>query len=297
VTNGVADLVVFRGPQDNAGQSSRSVGHEHAKVRSEARFEHSRRMNRFRAGQAEVIVADTPDEAGAIAAADFANVLREVATTVGWVSVILATGNSQVGFLASLVRLPGLPWDRTIVFHMDEYVGISADHPASFRRYMRERLVNIVQPAAFHAIAGDAPDLAAEMRRYADLLRKSPPSACVLGIGENGHLAFNDPPADFEANEPIQIVTLAAASRRQQVGEGHFAKLADVPRTAITLTIPTLLAPPNVLAVVPEQRKAQAVRFALASPLSAQHPASILTQKAGVTVYLDPGSASLLNGK
>lgn len=249
----------------------------------------------FRAGRADVVVADGPNEVGDLAAADLAAVLKEAVSSAGWVSVILATGNSQLDFLASLVRLPGVPWDRTIVFHMDEYVGIPADHPASFRRYMRERLVDVVHPAVFHGLAGDAQDITAEMQRYAGLLRENPPSACVLGIGENGHLAFNDPPADFEASEPIQLVSLSLASRRQQVNEGHFTKISDVPRSAVTLTIPTLLAPPRVLAVVPEERKAKAVRRALTGPLSAMHPASILTQTDGVTVYLDRASSSLLN--
>ena len=177
---------------------------------------------------------------------------------------------------------------------MDEYVGIPADHPASFRRYMRERLVDIVQPRAFHPIAGDTLDVEAEMRRYAGLLSADPPDLCVLGIGENGHLAFNDPPVDFQAPDPIHVVELSLASRRQQVGEGHFATIDDVPTHAITLTIPALLAPAVVIAVAPEGRKAAAVAAALNGPVTTDLPASILRETAGVTIILDTDSASRL---
>jgi glucosamine-6-phosphate deaminase len=177
---------------------------------------------------------------------------------------------------------------------MDEYLGMSATHPASFRRYLREKLVDVVHPLAFYGVEGDAPDVEAEMARYTALLEQYAPVACVLGIGENGHLAFNDPPADFATPRVIQVVNMAESARRQQVGEGHFATLDDVPLQALTLTIPALLKPPHVLAVVPEARKAAAVRDALEGPVTPHCPASILRTCSHAKLYLDPDSAAIL---
>jgi glucosamine-6-phosphate deaminase len=178
---------------------------------------------------------------------------------------------------------------------MDEYLGMSDQHPASFPRYIREKLVDHVIPRAFYPMRGGAADVEAELARYAALLEEHPPDACVLGIGENGHLAFNDPPADFETEASIHVVGLDRRCRMQQVGEGHFATLADVPRQAISLTVPALLAAERVLAVVPEARKAEAVRAALEGPVTPACPASILRTQAHVTMYLDTESASLLS--
>ena len=177
---------------------------------------------------------------------------------------------------------------------MDEYLGMSGHHPASFARYIREKLVGFVNPEAFYPIRGDAPDVGAELKRYADLLGRHPADVCVLGIGENGHLAFNDPPADLETDQVIHIVDLDQKCRMQQVGEGHFPTLDDVPRQAITLTVPALLAAKRVLAVVPEARKARAVQAALEGPLTPDCPASILRTRPHVTMYLDKDSAALL---
>jgi glucosamine-6-phosphate deaminase len=252
-------------------------------------------MRRATVEGAQLVIADSEMDAGVAAASMAAEQLTRRVTLDGRASVILATGNSQVAFLQALCACLDLPWDRITVFHMDEYVGIAADHPASFRRYMHERLVDLVRPRAFYPINGDALDTKAELRRYAALLAAEPPALCVMGIGENGHLAFNDPPADFDAAERIQVVRLSDASRYQQVGEGHFATVGDVPSHAITLTIPTLLAPERVLVVVPEERKAEAVLAALEGPISPACPASILRRTPGVTIILDPDSAALLN--
>ena len=249
-------------------------------------------VKRFRAGLADVIVVSTAADTGAIAATFVARHLRSQVSKHGTASVILATGNSQIPFMDRLRMERDVPWSAVAVFHMDEYVGMPADHPASFRRYLRTRLVDVVHPRVFHPLEADASDLEAEMARYSDALRADPPDLCVLGFGENGHLAFNDPPADFEARAPIRIVELSTASRRQQVGEGHFSTLEEVPAYAITLTIPTLLAAPTILAVVPERRKASAVVAALRGPVSSDIPASILQKRAGVTIVLDSDSAS-----
>jgi len=231
---------------------------------------------------------------GERAAADLAAILRTAAAEKGEASVILATGNSQLRFMEALRARDDVPWDQVVIFHMDEYLGMSDQHPASFPRYIREKLVAHVGPRAFYPICGDAPDVEAELARYTVLLEAHPPDACVLGIGENGHLAFNDPPADFETEATIHVVHLDRRCRMQQVGEGHFATLADVPQRAISLTVPALLAPDRVLAVVPEQRKAEAVRAALQGPVTPACPASILRTQPHVTIYLDQESASLL---
>jgi glucosamine-6-phosphate deaminase len=244
--------------------------------------------------RAEVVIADSEGAAGIAAASMAAEVLIRCVAEERSASVILATGNSQLAFLGALVARDDVPWKEIAVFHMDEYVGITADHPASFRRYMHERVVDLVQPRAFYPIDGDAPNLEVEIERYAGLLAAQPPVLCVMGIGENGHLAFNDPPADFSASAPLQVVHLSEASRRQQVDEGHFPSIEDVPSRAITLTIPTLLAPSRVLVVVPEKRKANAVRLALIGPVTPDCPASILRRRNDVTIVLDRDSASLL---
>ena len=233
-------------------------------------------------------------ELGQRAAADLAAILREAAHAKGEASVILATGNSQLTFMQALRARDDVPWEHVVIFHMDEYLGMSDQHPASFPRYIREKLVDHVHPRAFYPMRGDAPDVQAELTRYAALLQAHPADACVLGIGENGHLAFNDPPADFETEEAIHVVDLDRRCRMQQVGEGHFATIDDVPRQAISLTVPALLAPGRVLAVVPEQRKAEAVRAALWGPVTPDCPASILRTQPHVTLYLDQESASLL---
>jgi len=241
-----------------------------------------------------VLVFDSNEALGRRAADDLANVLQAAIGDRGLASVILATGNSQLRFMEALRVKPGVEWDKVVVFHMDEYLGMSDQHPASFPRYIREKLTDWVHPRSFYPIQGDAPDPQAELRRYTGLLQQYPADACVLGIGENGHLAFNDPPADFTTDKVIHIVDLDARCRMQQVGEGHFRTLDDVPRQAYSLTVPALLAPRQVLAVVPEARKAPAVKAALQGPVTPNCPASILRTKPYVTLYLDQESSALL---
>jgi glucosamine-6-phosphate deaminase len=242
----------------------------------------------------QATIYDSNEALGAAAARDLADILRSTIAREGKAAIILATGNSQLSFIKALRAEPGIAWDKVAIFHMDEYLGMSDQHPASFRRYLREKLANFVKPGEFHGIRGDAPDPEAELERYTALLGKYKPVACVLGIGENGHLAFNDPPAKFNTDKDIHIVTLAEDCRMQQVGEGHFASLEDVPAQAMTLTVPALLKPSHVLAVVPEARKAPAVKNALAGPVTPDCPASILRTREHVRLYLDQDSASLL---
>jgi len=241
-----------------------------------------------------VHVFATPQDLATRAAEDLAGIIRQAIAERGLASIIVATGNSQLEFMKALVARHDIAWDQVVVFHTDAYLGMSEDHPASFRRYIRKNLTDIVQPRAFYGIQGDAPDVEAEIRRYVALLEEHPADACVMGIGENGHLAFNDPPADFTTGAVLHVVTLDEACRAQQVGEGHFASLEAVPVQALSLTVPALLAPPHVLVVVPEQRKAQAVKKALEGPVTPHCPASILQRQAHATVYLDRESSSLL---
>jgi glucosamine-6-phosphate deaminase len=254
-------------------------------------------MRSLQYDQMQVTIYDSNEAMGAAAADDLEQILRQAVTERGEAAVILATGNSQLTFLKALRGKQDLPWDKISIFHMDEYLGMSDQHPASFRRFIREKLNEVVQPRAFYGLAGDAADLEAEMARYSELLQAHRPVACVMGIGENGHIAFNDPPADFETGALIHVVSLDERARRQQVGEGHFPNLEAVPRQALSLTVHGLLHPPHLLVVVPESRKAEAVKAALVGPVSPDCPASILRTLAKAKLYLDPEAASLLETK
>jgi len=244
--------------------------------------------------QIDVHVFESNQQLGQKVADDVAVHLSTIVEQRGKAAMILATGNSQLTFIAALPRLGDVPWDKVTLFHMDEYLGMSSEHPASFARFIREKVADLVHPAAFHPIRGDAIDINAELERYRRLLRESPPDICVMGIGENGHLAFNDPPANFETKEVIHVVNLDSRCRVQQVGEGHFATLDEVPSRAYSLTVPALLNVKYALVAVPELRKAEAVKAALRGPVTPQCPASILRTKPNVTLYLDQQSASLL---
>ena len=234
------------------------------------------------------------DTLAAAAAATAAELLAAAVAGHGVANAMFATGNSQLRFVDALVAQPSVPWDRVVVFHMDEYVGVGPDHPAGFRHWIQERITDRVHPLEAHYLDGTA-EPGDECRRYAELLRRHPLDLCCLGIGENGHLAFNDPPADLDDPEDLKVVELDAACRAQQVHEGHFQSIDDVPRLAVTVTIPALLRADRVLAVVPEKRKAQAVQRALTGPVSGACPASALRRAANATLYLDRESAALLD--
>lgn len=242
----------------------------------------------------DIRVYDTKAAMGEAAAAQAAASLRDAIARQGIAHVIAATGASQFEFLDRLVAAPGIDWPRTVFFHLDEYVGLPATHPASFRKYLRERLVDRVHPGAFHFIAGDAADPAAECRRVGALIERQPVDLAFVGIGENGHLAFNDPPADFETTVPYLVVDLDQDCRRQQLGEGWFPSLDDVPRRAISMSIQQILKSREILCVVPDARKARAVKECLAGEVSARHPASILQRHPRTTVFLDAPAAALL---
>jgi glucosamine-6-phosphate deaminase len=244
----------------------------------------------------DVQVFADPDTLGAAAARDAAAAVRAAIDDRGHANVMFATGNSQFTFLDRLATTDGVDWSLVTGFHMDEYVGLPPDHPAGFGRYMRERVVAPLRPGAFHEIHGDVSDVDAECDRYAALLRAHPLDLCCLGIGENGHLAFNDPPvADFDDPSDVKVVELDDACRRQQVGEGHFTDVGAVPARAVTVTIPALLRAGRVLAIVPEARKAEPVRRALEGPIETACPASILRTRPQATLYLDADSSALLS--
>jgi glucosamine-6-phosphate deaminase len=243
----------------------------------------------------KVEIHASPHAAGTAAARAAADALKTLGKSEATIPVIFATGASQLETLDALTAMPGLPWSQVIGFHMDEYVGISQDHPASFRRYLRERLTRKVQMKEFFEIDGNAIDPLKYAQEYADRLRSAAPQLCLLGIGENGHLAFNDPEvADFTDPLDAKVVHLDAQCRQQQVAEGWFANDSEVPASAITLTIPTLLRVPKLIASVPGKRKAAIVRRALEEPLSTNCPATILRTHPDATLYLDPESAQEL---
>jgi glucosamine-6-phosphate deaminase len=248
---------------------------------------------RFRAGELDVQVFDDVPGLAWAAAVDAATVIRAAIAARGLANVMLATGNSQIAFLAELVTHP-INWTRVTGFHMDEYVGLAPSHPASFQRYMRERIASNVPLDTFHYLDGTT-NPQHEARRYAELLASHPLDLCCAGIGENGHLAFNDPPvADFDDPVDVKVIELEPASRQQQVGEGHFATIDDVPTHAITVTIPALLRARRVLVIVPESRKAAAVQATLEAPISTLCPATILRTQRQATLYLDAASSALL---
>ncbi len=213
----------------------------------------------------------------------------------GKARVVAATGASQLEFLRALTSTAGVDWQRVELFHLDEYAGLPESHPASFRRYLREHLVKPTNILTYHFLDGEG-DLDAVRRQVGGALRQEQVDVLFAGIGENGHLAFNDPPADFVTTEPYIIVRLDTACRRQQVGEGWFASVDEVPDTAISMSIQQMLTARELIVVVPDDRKAAAVREALEGEVTPAVPASILRRHPDVTLYLDEAAASLLSG-
>jgi glucosamine-6-phosphate deaminase len=221
--------------------------------------------------------------------------IRSAIRERGQARVIAATGTSQFEFLGALTEFTDINWGRVEVFHLDEYIGLPATHPASFRKILLERLVNKAGITKFHPLDGDARDISEVIRKVGQALASAPVDIAFVGVGENGHLAFNDPPADFETEEPYLIVNLDDACRSQQVGEGWFGDLSQVPKQAISMSVRQILKAKEILAVVPESRKAQAVKACFEGEISPMAPASILRTHANAHVYLDRESASLLS--
>lgn len=250
---------------------------------------------RFQLDHLKVEVHPDRVSAGRAAAEAAAQAMQRLACELDWLGVVFATGASQLAMLRALTDMPGLPWNRVVGFHLDEYVGLDDRHPASFRRYLRENLTSRVQMRIFHEIDGSSADPAAVCREYAEKLRGAAPRLCLLGIGENGHLAFNEPAeADFADPVDVKVVTLDGACRQQQTAEGWFGSIVEVPANAITVTIPAILRIPRLILSVPGERKAEIMRRVLTAPIAPECPATILRTHPGATVYLDPDSAALL---
>ncbi|NLN28877.1 MAG: glucosamine-6-phosphate deaminase [Firmicutes bacterium] len=255
-------------------------------------------MNPVRVLQVDKIrveVYESKETLGRAAARAAAEAVADILQTKDKANLSFATGASQFELMAGL-REQQIDWGRVVGLHLDEYLGISKDHPASFRRWLQERVVEPFQPSAFYFIEGDAEDTEAEVARYARILEEHPVDLGFVGIGENGHIAFNDPPvADFNDPHAVKVVELDEACRRQQLGEGWFPTFDAVPTHAITLTVPAIMNFKQIISVVPDRRKAEAVRAALTGPVDTACPASILRTHPNLVMYLDIESASLLD--
>ncbi len=243
----------------------------------------------------EIFLCADKDELGKRAAADGAALIQKALEQNGAASIIVATGAAQFEMLTHFVRAD-LDWSRITAFHLDEYVGMPISHPASFRKYLQERFLDQLPQslAAFYPVNGDAPDPKAECARLNQIIAEHDICVAFAGIGENGHLAFNDPPADFQIEDPYLVVNLDENCRRQQMGEGWFPTLADVPQRAISMSIQQIMKARAVLCSVPDARKANAVKMCVEGAVSPDAPSSILQKHARAAIYLDPASASLL---
>jgi glucosamine-6-phosphate deaminase len=231
---------------------------------------------------------------GRAAAEQAAVAIRRAITERGNARIVAATAASQLEFLDALTKAPGINWSKVEAFHLDEYIGLSVTHPGSFRKMLLEQLVGKTGITNYHLLDGDVVDPLEVVRRVGKELASKPVDIAFLGIGENGHIAFNDPPADFETEQPYIIVSLDEACRQQQVGEAWFADISQVPKRAISMSARQILKAREILAVVPGPRKAQAVKACFESAISPMAPASILRTHPNATVYLDKDSAALL---
>jgi len=239
-----------------------------------------------------VKIYNSPAEMAQDVAAIVQDYLQTTIKQQGSAAMLLATGSSQIPLLDALIALGGVDWSRITCFHLDEYLGISGEHPASFRHYLRQRVEVLVHPKAFHYLQGDTLQPVAECDRYAKLLQAQPIDLCFLGLGENGHIAFNDPAvADFHDPYSVKLVKLDTVNRQQQVKTGYFANLESVPQYAFTVTIPVICAAKKIICLAPEKRKAAIVKQMLQGEISPDCPASILRQQPQATLCLDVNSA------
>lgn len=243
----------------------------------------------------KVRIFDNPDELGKAAAANVAERLNAEIAGKGFANLILATGASQFQFLEYLQK-HDIDWKKITVFHLDEYKGLPESHPASFRKFLKERILEKVQPKEVHYLNGDAANAEEEAARYEALLKQHPIDIACIGIGENGHIAFNDPPiADFNDPYLVKVAELDEACRNQQLGEGWFPTFEDVPTHALSLTIPAIMSCKTISCVVPDERKSAAVYNTLNADVSTNCPATILRTHPDTILYLDKGSASKLS--
>ena len=252
-------------------------------------------LRTFQVDRAVVEIYLSKAEAGRAAALRASAILKTAIAKEGHARLIMATGNSQEDLIGALVEVRDLDWSSLEVFHMDEYINLPETHRGCLKRWMNTHFVEVGQPGKVNYLDGNASDLAAECHRYEQALRAAPITLCMLGIGENGHIAFNDPHvADFQDPLGIKRVGLDERCRKQQAGEGHFTDFASVPSEAVTLTCPILMSSENLICCVPEMRKAEAVKNALEGPVTTQCPGSVVRTHPRACIYLDTDSASLL---
>ena len=238
------------------------------------------------------------DELGKKAASDAAGIIENTIRSNGSATMVVATGTSQFELLKYLVEMPDVDWSKVVLYHLDEYIGISEDHPASFVRYIKERIIDRVSPMKeVHLINGKSRNPLKECKRLGERISKVTVDLVLAGIGENGHLAFNDPPADFSTEQPFIQVTLDHKCRQQQMGEGWFKTLEEVPEKAITMSIRQIMKSRQIICAVPDKRKAEAVKNCVEEEVSNRYPASVLREHSACTLYLDHDSASLLANK
>jgi len=240
----------------------------------------------------EIYIFKLKQELGAKAAAHGAEIIHKAISKNGVANIIVATGESQFEMLDELV-CQDLDWSKVNAFHLDEYIGISDEHPASFRKYLKERFVDKIELKEFHYVSGDK-DPYEECRRLGEIIGRHPIDLAFVGIGENGHLAFNDPPADFETEKAYLVVDLDEQCRRQQLGEGWFSSLDEVPKRAISMSIKQILKSNAIICVTPDLRKAEAVKNVVKGNVTPDAPASILQKHGQTSLYLDTASARLI---
>jgi len=240
----------------------------------------------------EIIISETKQELGKLAAKKGAELIRAAIQKNGKANIIVATGASQFEMLSELVK-ENIDWSVVPGFHLDEYIGIEVSHPASFRKYLKERFVDLVPIKEFNYVNGSA-DAGAECKRLGEIISQQPIDVAFVGIGENGHLAFNDPPADFETEQPYLVVNLDDDCRRQQLGEGWFPTFDDVPKQAISMSIKQIMKSEHIICSVPDKRKAVAVKNTLKSEVSPAVPASVMQLHSSTRLFLDKAAASNL---
>jgi glucosamine-6-phosphate deaminase len=245
----------------------------------------------------EINISTNPEELGKVAGAATGELIRQAIAANGSANIILATGTSQFQTLTHLISEKGIDWSKVVMFHLDEYIGLPITHPASFRKYLQERFLSKV-PAlkAAYLISGET-DPKAECERLAHLISQHPIDVALVGIGENGHLAFNDPPADFETEQPYLVVELDEPCRKQQLGEGWFKSIEEVPQKAISMSVRQIMKSRSIICSVPDERKSTAVKNTVEQNVSNLYPASILQNHSDCTLYLDKASAADLSAK
>ena len=244
----------------------------------------------------KIVISKTKEELGSNAAAKGAELIRKAIEEKGEANIIVATGASQFEMLDALVK-ENVDWSRVTGFHLDEYIDIQVTHPASFRKYLKERFVDKLPLKQFHYVNGDTGNSEAECRRLGEIINAVSIDVAFIGIGENGHLAFNDPPADFETEDPYLVVELDEVCRRQQMGEGWFPTLADVPQRAISMSVKQILKSKSIICSVPDERKAKAIQGTVESEVTPMIPGTALQNHANTWLFLDENSASLLKNK